>query len=63
MNQLFDAIISNPRLSEQEFDKAMQEWVCANQKLELKEEQCANSWYVAQTSREFNATKILTESI
>lgn len=40
LNQIFDAIISHPNLSEQEFDKAMQEWISANKKLEAKEEPC-----------------------
>lgn len=38
LNQIFDAIINNSDLSEKEFDKAMQEWIGANQKLEVKEE-------------------------
>lgn len=38
LNQIFDAIISNPHLSEKEYDSAMQEWIVANQKLEAKEE-------------------------
>ncbi|MGY6647341.1 hypothetical protein [Wenyingzhuangia sp. IMCC45574] len=38
LNQIFDAIISNPHLSEKEYDSAMQDWISANQKLEAKEE-------------------------
>lgn len=38
LNQIFDAIISNPHLSEKEYDRAMQEWISANQRLEAKEE-------------------------
>lgn len=38
LNLIFDNLINNKQLSEIDFDKAMQEWITANKKLEAKEE-------------------------
>lgn len=59
LNHIFDSIISHPNLSETKFDKAMQEWVVANKKLEAKEE-CLEC---TQNKTDFTSNGNLSQSI
>lgn len=38
LNQIYDILINNNQLTENQFDKAMKEWIVANKRLEVQEE-------------------------